>query len=669
MAPRLRGALLVTAALFAQTFAQTSNSNATALNIPVSQYWYGQLNPLEPANTNEINREGQDGGGVWSTFALQAGSPAQNVRLLPGTSSTSIWVVVPEGCQPDYGSNETCTKNRGGIFDRTASDTWNQIGIYNLNLFTEEGIGYSGNGIYGQDTITLGLQGSGLPTLNKQVMAGIAAPQFWLGSLPLSPWPVNFTTMNEPQDGLLTSLKKSGDIPSLSWGYTAGANGREPQVYGSLTLGGYDTSRFVENNVTFGMYADISRDLLMPVSQIQTSNGFRYSPSEPEYYFIDSLVPDLWLPPDACKIFEEAFSLTLDNETGLYLVNDSLHSQLQGQNNSVTFTIGPGKDVTTGKPSDTTVEIEMPYWAFDLTAGYPYINNSNTTTNYFPLRQANDNTTQYIFGRAFLQSAYLIADHERYNFSVSQALYPGDGVSQNLVPVLAQGSNTGGGSSGSNSGGTTTSTKSSSGISGGAIAGIVIGVIAALALAAVAGFILWRKKRRHHGAVELPLTDREKRKEGPPDAHTPLYEADDGLGAAGAAKMDRPNGPFAEVEGNESSIFEAPEDGAVPNEMDGYGSGKPQQNQLHQNVFEMDSGTSHIPEMESPYATPRETPSHTPAPGYGGQLGHLQSPGAPSPGVFSPTAPSPGGAPSPLQSDRSTGPSPLHEKGPLRSHR
>lgn len=562
-----------------------------------------------------------------------------------------------QGCISDYGSNQTCATERGGIFEPDDSSTWNEIGIYNLNLFTEAGLGYYANGLYGFETVALGLLGSGGPTLTHQVVAGIAAPNFWLGALPLSPWPLNFTTQNQPQDSLLTSLVKNGSIPSLSWGYTAGANGRSPQEFGSLTLGGYDTSRFVANNVTFGMYQDISRDLLVPVTQMQMSNGFRYSPSQPEYYFIDSAVPDLWLPPAACTVFEQAFSLTLDNTTGLYLVNNSLHQQLLGQNNSVTFTLGPGNDVETGQSSSTTFEVVMPYWAFDLTASFPLLSN-NTTSSYFPLRQASSNSSQYTLGRAFLQAAYVIADHERANFSVHQALYPGDGGGQNLVSILSR-------DAANSTNSSATGSNKSSGLSGGAIAGIVIGILALLAIVVIAGFFLWRRKRRNPAAEDAQRVVDEKNAAAP----APAYEADGGInppGSAAGGTMYKHATPFSEVEGNESTVHEAPEDGAIVNEMDGYGAGKPPRSQLHRDIYEMDTGAAVGSELESPYTTPRETPSHTPAPGHTGFFGQdargPRSDGAPSPGIFSPNTPHGQGAPSPLGPDRSAGASPLHRR-------
>ena len=75
----------------------------------------------------------------------------------------------------------------------------------------------------------------------------------------------------------------------------------------------------------------------------------------------------------------------------------------------------------------------MPYSAFDLTVGWPIVNSS---TRYFPIRRAQNNT-QFTLGRTFLQYAYVIADYERSNFSVSQALFPDASVSQNIISIFS----------------------------------------------------------------------------------------------------------------------------------------------------------------------------------------------------------------------------------------
>ena len=111
--------------------------------------------------------------------------------------------------------------------------------------------------------------------------------------------------------------------------------------------------------------------------------------------FIDSTVPHIWLPLDACRAFETAFGITYDSKTELYLVNDSLHDTLKQQNASLSFILGNQVD------GGDAVNITFPYAAFDLTVGSPIV---NTSQPYFPLRRA-ANDSQYTLGRTFLQES------------------------------------------------------------------------------------------------------------------------------------------------------------------------------------------------------------------------------------------------------------------------
>ena len=147
---------------------------------------------------------------------------------------------------------------------------------------------------------------------------------------------------------------------------------------------------------------------------------------------IDSTIPHIWLPLSACEIFEQAFGLAYDNSTDLYLVNSTIHSKLLALNPTVTFKLG--NDLS----SEPTVTISLPYSAFDLQAQYPIYtsNSSNSSVNYFPLRRA-ANDTQYTLGRTFLQEAYIIADYERSNFSVAQAILTSPLPPRHIVPILS----------------------------------------------------------------------------------------------------------------------------------------------------------------------------------------------------------------------------------------
>ena len=351
------------------------------------------------------------------------GTPAQYLRLLPSNSGNTVWPVLSQGCS--VGDPSDCGNLRGTLFSSNTSSTWNDIGLYSLILPEEGSLGYSGNADYGYDNLTLGFPEGGLPALSHQIIEGFATKDFYIGSIGLSPRAVNISTFDDPQPSFLGALVQQNKTASTSWAYTAGACYRQPTAFGSLTFGGYDVARFVQNNVTFPFGPDTSRDLIVPIQSITIDATSGPLLSSVIYAYIDSLVPHIWLPLEACRAFEKAFGLIYNDTAELYFVNDTIHEKLLSQNPNVTFTLGPAS------AGGSTVDILMHYGSFDLTAEYPIVDNA---TRYFPLRQA-QNDSQYTLGRAFLQDAYVIADYDRSNFSVSQAVFPNGSNTQQIVAI------------------------------------------------------------------------------------------------------------------------------------------------------------------------------------------------------------------------------------------
>ena len=408
-------------------------------------------------------RDGNDG--PWSTFGVLVGTPSTNLRVLPATGGSSLWVVHPDGCTDADPSS--CPDDRGLVFSANESSTWDQVGLYGLPLVEEEALGLSGNALVGRDMVTLGWQSDHLPTLEDQVVAAVATKDFYIGSLGLTPRPENITSFEKPMPSILGTLSNQSKIPSASWGYTAGAFFTSPKTFGSLTLGGYDESRFVKNDVSFNFGSDFSRDLLVGISSISTitTSGNTTVLQSGTFAFVDSLVPHIWLPPVACDGLERAFGLVYDNATELYLISEELDQKLSLENPSVTFKLTPSLSTQHGE-----VEINIPYAALSLTAKAPIVQNSS---RYFPLKRA-ENDTQYTLGRAFLQAAYVVVDYERSRFSVSQALYPDSSVPQKIVAIRSPGA-------------------SSAGLSTGAIVGIVIAAV--LAIVAIIAAIIFHRRR------------------------------------------------------------------------------------------------------------------------------------------------------------------------------
>lgn len=475
----LRNLLLLPHALRAIAFAR-----ATAAHLHERADEEVASTPAPIAFTPDQNWDGIDG--EWSSFTLRVGTPQQFVRTLVSTASYQTWVVLPQGCEAaaDY---EACAESRGWIFQSNESSTWEEKGIY--DLWIQKNLGYGGNAIYGYDTVGLGGQGEGGPTLLNTTVGGFAVEDFYLGVFGVNPKPTNFTSFDNGSPSYMTLLKEQKHIPSLSFGYTTGARYRFTGVLASLTLGGYDTSRFVENDLVFTFAADNERDLLVAITSVATPSDTESSPiatellPSPVYAYIDSTVPEIWLPLEACQAFELEFGIVYDNTTNLYLVNETLHDALLERNASVTFTLAQNPF------SEPTVKITLPYASFDLTAKPPYKGLVNNT-RYFPLQRA-QNDTQYTLGRAFLQEAYLAVDWESATFNVSQVLWS-QSPQQHLVPIIP--------SIKSDRVSSGDGDDASSSLSTGAIAGVSVGAVAAVALVGVL-LLLWVRRRRRTAAA------------------------------------------------------------------------------------------------------------------------------------------------------------------------
>ncbi|RAL66810.1 hypothetical protein DID88_007593 [Monilinia fructigena] len=175
------------------------------------------LTVLPSGNWNGID-------GNWSSFWLTVGTPSQPVLVFISTASNQPWAISPDGCTPsDPG---TCLGSRGLKFNPNTSTTWapntiNPGGVFALEV--ESNLNLAGNGNYGNDTILLGSPGSDLPSLSSQVLATITTHDFWLGLFGLNPAPTNFSSVTELAPSYMSNLKSQGHIPSLSYGYTAGA--------------------------------------------------------------------------------------------------------------------------------------------------------------------------------------------------------------------------------------------------------------------------------------------------------------------------------------------------------------------------------------------------------------------------------------------------------------
>jgi hypothetical protein len=312
-------------------------------------------------------------------------------------------------------------------------------------------------------------------------------------------------------------------------------------MYGSLVFGGYDQSRFEPNNITFPFDANDSRKPSLNIQSIVTQD-FENStvsmlPNGPVYSLIDFAEPYMWLPVSACDAFANAFNLTYDNSTDLYLVDATTRSQLLDQNPSVTIGLG-----TTANPGER-VNVVLPYSAFDQQANYPIYPNA---TNYFPIRRAY-NDTQYTIGRTFFQEAYFRIDYDRGNFSVHQARFPATNEKQDIVSVPSP----------KLSDEPTRKDRQQTGrMSNATIAGITVGSAAAITLLSV--LFLWLLRRRKR-TMQNSRATLEEQGSSVEVADQPKVETE------GAALYEKYSRPFAEMDGDALRESQTPQE--VPEEL------------------------------------------------------------------------------------------------------
>lgn len=127
--------------------------------------------------------------------------------------------------EPGTSASVSCDESRGGTFNASGSTSWKTLGNYTLGL--ESNLGNNHTATYGLETVGLGLSNAtGSPRLSSQVVASFAANEYYVGLFGLGDQPTNFSTFDNPQPSFLASLKAQNLVPSLSWGYTAGAHYR-----------------------------------------------------------------------------------------------------------------------------------------------------------------------------------------------------------------------------------------------------------------------------------------------------------------------------------------------------------------------------------------------------------------------------------------------------------
>jgi hypothetical protein len=183
--------------------------------------------------------------------------------------------------------------------------------------------------------------------------------------------------------------------------------------YGSLILGGYDSNKFINNDVGFPFHKDDQLALTVNLRSITLA----YSKGTMEFKvdadtLIDSNRPYIILPTQICNQIARNLQLNWDDTSQHYLISNETHSQLNQLQPVLTFEISPINDTS------KLVRIAVPYESLSLRLSYPKIGVHNDSY-YFPILRSDD-PAQYTLGRAFMQDAYVISDYERKVFQVKQ---------------------------------------------------------------------------------------------------------------------------------------------------------------------------------------------------------------------------------------------------------
>lgn len=448
-----------------------------------------------------------------TSFYVHVGTPPQYFHVLPSFSSQSLYLPRAEDCQnipvSDCGASrgtEASTSNSSTGFQVNATSTWQDIGLYNLEPGTNFEL--DGSSLYGYDKAGVSFVGrtNDSVTLEHQVVgvyststeAGLS--RLWLGRLGLSQSAMILNDTDDPVS-LLRALKDQGHIPSLSFGYQAGAAYRKFSHYGrrpfartkkspgynkvpaSLILGGYDQSRRSSDIIQIPS----ARKLIVGVQSITASlRGGSITVLNPGVLAVlDTTVPELWLPFNVCDQIASVLNLTYHEESGRYTLTDVAHNALQSLEGSLRFRLG------TDIHSNPAITIEIPYKAFDLQASWPIF---NSTTRYFPLRRT-ANRTEYTLGRVFLQEAYLVVDWERDVLELSQAVFSDPVPEPNITTIQPKPSETS----------APAAQHGSTGLTTGAVAGIAVGC-GLLVIGIAFSLWFWRRKRREEKAKTHPGT-------------------------------------------------------------------------------------------------------------------------------------------------------------------
>lgn len=224
----------------------------------------------------------------------------------------------------------------------------------------------------------------------------------------------------------------------------------------SITLGGYDTARYVPHDIDFTLSPQDNMPRALVRGIEASTNSSADKPAKWESgtaslsswnnsftALIDSTTPYLWLPNAVCDQFADAFNLTYNKTFDLYTLTNEQYNNY-GSSDSFTFTFSFSSfdnHDNFGSPLNVPglVNITVPMRAFVGLLQYPFMHRAikygDPAVPYFTLRRSQNDST-IIIGRSFLQEAYLITKYDEAVFSVHQAKFPQQPITDaKLMPI------------------------------------------------------------------------------------------------------------------------------------------------------------------------------------------------------------------------------------------
>lgn len=209
----------------------------------------------------------------WSSFVIRIETFFQIMKILISTASYQTWTVLFQECISKDSLN--CEIFRGGFFHSDQFHTWlqNSLSVNDIFFFgLELDLRYFSNVLYEYDTVTLKWQKSGEFFLQHQVVVGLTTKDFYFELFEVNSRPSNFINFDITFPSFMSSLKNKSMISFINYVYTAGNQYRPNKILASLTLGDYDSSRFILNEVGFPFHPIKDRDFTVTINSIIMTN-------------------------------------------------------------------------------------------------------------------------------------------------------------------------------------------------------------------------------------------------------------------------------------------------------------------------------------------------------------------------------------------------------------